>query len=730
MMSCALSGSLPGDSQCLTGVIVDTSSKTPVEGALVRVIELGRKARSDDEGRFKFPGMPQGDFTLCVHRAGYGAEHLLVNVPDSGDIRVALVPGYQFQDEITVSATPWVDEPLRIPQQIDVLDDSRIRVSSDGSVARLAGSVPGVRTAYTGDSASKPVIRGLTGNRIRVLNDGFPTSDQQFGIRHQPNVEALGTERVEIVRGPASVLFGANAMGGVVNLIQPPLPTAEGARAVVHGELYGGYAGNTDGGTGYMRLEGAVGGFGWRGSLIRRSFGDIHTPTARLDNTDFDQTNGDVTIGFTGSRGSARIRWNHWQNNLGFFRPKDFRVDLNNDLIAVDTFVPTKVGNFEFALGYQNNIRKAFPAALGGKPSVHLDLDNTVFDARFHHRRSGVLRGSIAVQIVAEENTPLALGELLPKYENDSWAVSLFEQAGWEAGGLEDRWLLSCALRYDNKNLEVPPDPSRDLPEGYLADWDSVTASVGLLYRLNEQFSLAGSLGKGWRAPSEFELFVEGIHGGVGAIQIGDPNLKEEKNLNSELSLRWRASRTGGYVNLFNNDFDNYIYLANTGEIVADLPVFKYRQTDAYLRGMDTSFELFLAEWFKTSAGFEYLSTENKSTGHKLPLTPPARFIWRSRLEDKPRGNLDGTYAEMNLSWCAEGKIAGPEEPFPYDTDSYTVLGLAAGTVLSLSEDISLGIDLLIYNLLNTEYRDFLYTYKGVADMPGRDVRLIARLRF
>jgi len=426
---------------------------------------------------------------------------LIVHLPRQ-EIDVSLVPGYEFQDEITVTATPWVDEPLKIPQQIDVLDSKIIAVSSEGSMALVAGKVPGVRTSYTGDSASKPVIRGLTGNRIRILNNGIPTSYQQFGIRHQPNIEVLGSERMEIVRGPASVLYGADAMGGVVNLIQPPLPAGENNKAVLHGEVYGGYASNAAGGTGFLRLEGALGGFGWRGSIIRRSFEDFRTPDQRLENTDFRQTNGDLTGGYTGSHGSIRVRWHHWENNSGFFRPKDFRIDLNDDLVAADAFVPTKLGGFEFDFGYQTNTRKAFPGGRGEEPAVHLELDNNVFETRFHHKPLGALRGTVGAQFVTQKNTPLALEKLLPEYQSKSWAFSIFEQAGFRRRGLEDRWLVSFALRYDNKGLDVPPDSSRGLPDGYQSDWGAVTTAVGLLYRLSQKLTLAGSLGRGWRAPS------------------------------------------------------------------------------------------------------------------------------------------------------------------------------------------------------------------------------------
>ena len=714
----------------LKGRVIDSATHLPLSGVRVEILELGRRLETDRAGCFQFARTPHGDFTLCLHLAGYRVEHLLVSIPDSGEMSLELTPGYQFQEEITVSAAPWADEPLRIPQQVDSFGSERLALSAEGSVAVIAESAPGMRAAYTGDSSSKPVIRGLTGNRVRTLNDGIPTSYQQFGIRHPPNLETLGAERVEITRGPASVLYGSDAMGGVVNVVQVPLPVAEGRQPVLHGTLYGARAGNAHGETGFFRLEGAVGGFGWRGSVVRRSFGDIRTPSRTLDNTGFDQTNGDAAIGYTGSRGSVRVRWHHWENNSGFYRPEGFRVDLQDDLYAADVFLPTPMGGLELDFGHQRNLRKAFSEPSSGQPDVHLDLRSDFLQARLNHRPIGRFRGSLGAQFGFQDNRPLALGKLLPRYESRSWAVSWFEQVGFDHRDLEDAWLLSLGVRIDDKTLEVAPDPLRDIPDGTRDSWNAITASAGLLYRITPNLSLAGSLGRGWRAPSEFELFANGVHGGVGAIQKGDRSLREETNWNSETSLRWSTPRLRGNLTFFNNDFSRYIYLADTGTVEGSLPLVEYRQADAWLRGIETFVEVALKDWLKASAGADYLDSGNRSNGRRLPLTPPARIRLSGRWEDRPRGTLAGTYTELQFTWSARGEICGPDEPFPFDTPSYGVVNWSAGTGVHLSEESVLAFDLLIRNLFDTPYRDFLYTYKGVADMPGRDIRLIARLTF
>jgi outer membrane receptor protein involved in Fe transport len=715
----------------LAGIVVDAKTERPLSGAYVTLVEFNRRCNTDDQGRFLFSNLPKGDFTVAVYMPGYQTESVFLNIPGSGEVRVALSAGGRLHDEITVSATPWADDRLHVPQQIDSLPEDEIRLSADGSVADVVRSVPGVRTAYTGGSTSKPVIRGLTDNRIQVLNDGIAVAYQQFGIRHQPNVEVLGTDRIEVLRGPASVLYGADAMGGIVNIVQAPLPTAESGRPMtIHGTLFGDLSGNTGGGTGFLRLEGTCKGLGWRGSLIRRSLGDIRTPTATLDNTAFHQTNGDAAVGYTGLRGSIRVRWHHWTNAAGFFRPEGFQVRLKDDLIAADAFLTSRWGDFEIEGGHQTNNRKAFSRSSGNRPQVNLDLDSNVFLVRMHHRSFGPLRGAVAAQINFQKNIPRAEGKLLPKYTELAWSLSIFEQAAFDDQSLDDRWVVNMALRYDRKSMDVAPDQLRDIPFGCQRSWSTVTASASLLYRLSQGLSLAGSLGKGWRSPSVFDLFANGVHGGVGAVQLGEPTLRQETNVNSELSLRWSRPRATGYLTLFNNAFQDYIYLANTGMMEGELPVFRYRQADAWLRGVEAKVAVVLSDGLTTSAGIDYLETRNRSTDRRLPLTPPARLNWTTHWEHDLPKSLSQIHTELEVEWNGAGRVSGPEEPFPFETGSYTLLKWTGGIRRDAGDGTSLGLDLSISNLLNLRYRDFLYTYKEEADMPGRGIRVTAHVAF
>jgi outer membrane receptor protein involved in Fe transport len=714
----------------ITGIVLDTGDATPLPGAEVRLVELGRVVFTDADGRFEFRRVPRGTFTLGVHLAGFSSHHGAVSIPLADPLTIEL-SATRFEDEITVSASPFAVNRLEVAQQVDIVSGQDVKRESTASLGQALSTTPGVANIPTGEGLGTPVIRGLSENRIRVLNDGIPLNHQQFSWRHSPNVEASLATGVEVVRGPASVLYGPDAMGGVINVLQSPLLVSHGEDPIVRGEVAAGWGSNADEFTGRAEAEGAVGGFGWNVGLVRRDSGNITTPDAELDNTDFDQTNGNVSVGLTGAWGTARLRYNHWELDTGFYRPQDFRLELQDDLVAADLFVPTTVGDIEVTAGHQTNLRQAYPAPLGGIAAVDLDLTTRTLRAGLHHRPLGAFRGRIAVESLRLENTESGPANLLPDYTSDGLAVMLFEEGRFlpSHDGDHDRLIVSFGLRWDESDLEVPTDESRDLPDGYSSDYSAVTGSVGVVYRLTSVVAVAGNLGYGWRPPNAFELFAKGVHNGVAAVQIGNPDLVEESNINAEVSVRFETDRIRAYLTGYRNDFDDFIYIADSGEVQDGLPVFVYRQADAVIEGIEASLEAAVLDWLHLGVTSTWIDTENRSIGTALPQQPANRWQLHAEAGQRQMGALRNVFVGADVHLVDSQEVSGPDEPFGVATDSYTLVDLRAGFELPAA-GVTWGLDLTVRNLFDESYTDFLYSYKAFALNPGRDVRLVGRLRF
>jgi outer membrane receptor protein involved in Fe transport len=730
MSSIAFSAPAPGEDagHSVAGQVIDPGGN-PLPGAQVRLVELDRLVLSDGDGRFLLRRVPSGRFTLGVHLVGFSSHHAAIAVP-GGEITIELAPS-RFEDEVSVTASPFAVSRLDVAQQVDAVAGTEIKRESTASLGEALAATPGVSNIPTGEALGTPVIRGLSENRIRVLNSGVPLNHQQFSWRHSPNVEASLASSVEVVRGPASVLWGPDAMGGVINVLQPPLLVSHGDETVVRGDVAVGWGSNADELTGRAEVEGAVGALGWNLGLVRRDSGDIRTPDGTLDNTDFEQTNGNATIGLSGAWGTARLRWNHWELDTGFYSPPGFRLDLEDDLLAGDVFLPTRVGDIDVTVGHQTNLRKAFPAALGGRPAVDLELVTRSLRVGLQHRSIGPFRGRVAAEYVGLRNTPQLqdISGLLPEYTSDGYAVMLFEEGRFLHDDGLDRVIVSFGARWDTSDLEVPPDVGRDLPDGFSNDYSHLTGALGVVVRLNRSLSLASNLGRGWRPPNAFELFADGIHNGVSAVQVGNPDLEEESNLNGELSVRYESDRLRGYVTGYRTEFDRFIYIADTGEMQGALPVFEYRQADATIEGFEASLEGLATDWLRLGATYSLVDTENRETETPLPQEPAARWLLQVIVEGSSLGRLRSPFAGVDVHLVDSQEVSGPDEPFGVATDGYTLVDLRAGFELP-ARGLTWGLDLTVRNLLDEAYTDFLYSYKAVAQNPGRDVRLVGRLRF
>ncbi len=217
-----------------------------------------------------------------------------------------------------------------------------------------------------------------------------------------------------------------------------------------------------------------------------------------------------------------------------------------------------------------------------------MDLDLVTLSARlgFEHRRLGRFRGRAAVEYQGLDNTSLA-GQLVPEYRSRNLALMLYEEARFlhDAEAELDRVIVSLGLRWDDQSLDVAPFPEWRLPSRVRRDYGAATGALGLVVRLREDLALAGSVGRGWRPPSPFEQYARGVHGGVAAFQLGNPDLVAESNLNGEVSVRYQDRRLKGSVSAYRNAFDDYIYLADSGQTMGSLPVFVHAQADATIRG-------------------------------------------------------------------------------------------------------------------------------------------------
>ena len=766
----------------IKGVVTD-SRDNPLPGVNVAFPQLSRGTYTKSDGSYSIQNLPTGSYTLVFSFVGYENKNREVTLEpgETVTLDIRLQRSLIEEETITVTGTPYASDPLTTPADVDVLTGntkfSRQQTSLGASLEELAG----ISSISTGSQMGKPVIRGLSGSRVRVLDDGVAMDYQQYGVRHGPNVDPFTSERIEVVRGAASVQYGSDALGGAVNVISNSLPDAVDEQPFLRGQTLGEFSTNNDELVGGLHLNGASGRLGFTGTIIRRSAGNMRVPdvatfqesgnttapkfSGELDHTDYDQLNGSFGVGYQTEIGQLSAEYTRWQNNHNFLLPngKGLGQNLENDTFQFEGNL--QLGN-SFILKpnftYSSNLRQSSPGGPNAVPRdelpeegfAHLDilLRSYTSKTELEHPKVGPFAGTIGVEYKYQDQSTRGVEPLVPSANVQNFATYLFEKAE-----IEDL-TLSVGARIDARSQEAEPNAELNLPDPAAGETDKVleqsyvefSGSVGATYQFTESLALAANIGRGFRAPSLFNLHVDGVHGGIAAYQVGNPYLDSERSLNTDLSLRWRSAKVKAKATVYRNAINNYIFLVNTGRFAGPNgngpPILETVQGDARLIGGNANITAQVLPWLQLSGTFETVNGENVdediSRVDDLPLLPPTKVSGSIKFVKNNLGAFQNTFLTLGIEHTGSKEAAGRYEPFwqfgnapqfsnfgVASTDAYTLLNATLGGEISLwNRPISLQVS--ANNLLNEDYRDFLDTYKGYALSPGRDITFRIKIPF
>ncbi len=688
--------------------------------------------------------------------------------------------------EVTVSASPIHDhQAFEVPSQIDRLADSDKMARDSGSLGEMLEVIPGVNNMSAGAQSGKPVIRGLTGNRVKVLSNGQSTDYQAYGTRHLPNTDSYLAESVEVIRGPQSVLYGSEALGGVVNVIQARIPYGQD----VHGEVASEYNISNQETILGMKVGAGSEHFGLTLGVVKRDGDNFSVPNAasaqgavsgdvsndkplfvgEVPFTNFENQSGNIGFGYQDDWGVVELRHTQWQSKQNYLGVEV--VDGQFEALAAGQKLQNDETQLkaEFELGNDWLLKPSWTHTRNAREASHdLPYENMAEDKgtdhyldllvkrddvklAIQHPKMGGFEGELGFEL-SKKQQDLRSGELTPSAKESKRAVYLFEEADY------DKWLVQFGLRYDWHTVTAPLDGNNahfvDLgvfdETNNARDFEVMSGSLGATYRIDPQWSLAANVARGFRAPTIFELYAGGEHGGVQAFQIGNPALEAETALNTDLSLRWQTPKTQMVATVYQNWIDNYIYLVNElnpdGTVettlnemgTADIPVMKSQQTNALIHGFELSVKHEFNPTWSTDLALELIEGSDTKNSQDLPLMPANNV--RINVHYQPENFVDLHKQKISLGVkLADSKnAAGHYEPFsqfddlPFGTAStqaYALWNLVYQAQVKLDKQtLSLGAS--ADNLFDTAYVDFLNTYKGYTLNSGRNIKLSVRLDF
>jgi iron complex outermembrane receptor protein len=691
-----------------------TSEGMPFVNIYLPELEIGTV--SDENGNFILTSLPDGQFKIIISFVGFETYAINISIPSDSKLKVVLQPSAIEMEEIILS-TPFhklqSDNVMKVEQQ----KVSQLKTNGAITLAQGITQIPGVESLTTGSGIGKPVIRGLSSNRVLVYTQGIRLENQQFGDEHGIGLSDSGIESVEVIKGPASLLYGSDALGGVLYLN----PERFALQNETDADLNFDYLTNTQGintnfgvksSTNHLR-------FILRGGLSQHS--DYNTRDFRVTNSRFKETDIKGAIGYQKNNFLTELRYNWNGSELGI--PEEIGVqetdknpilpaqDLNNHILSSKSKLFFKNSSLDLNFGYIFNDRKEFEdeeeedRALEGDAALHMKLKTFNYDLKYNLPELGRFETIVGLQGMFQSNENFGEEILIPDATTRDFGILATSHIHFEKIDLQ------LGSRFDVRNIDVDNQFDRN--------FNSFNAAAGIRADLNESIIARLNIATGFRAPNLAELASDGVHEGTNRYEIGNPNLKNENNVQLDLALEHQTEHIEVFVNGFFNRINNYIFVSPNGDFVDENPVYLYVQDDAKLYGGEIGFHLHPhpLDWLHFESSFEMVKGE-QDNGDYLPLIPANKLNTAVRFEFE-NDQFKSGFGFIRLSSVFE---QSNNSTFETETPGYSLLDAGIGSTVNLFGS-PLSIRLTAKNLLNKNYINHLSRLKidGIPNM-GRNL--------
>lgn len=528
----------------------------------------------------------------------------------------------------------------------NVLGGDALARARSGTLGDTLAGLPGVAASGFGPQSSRPVIRGLDGDRIRLLDNGGASVDaSSLSFDHAAAIDPLVVERFEVLRGPAALLYGGNATGGVVNAIDNRVPRSALGDLAGRAEVRLGGAASERAGAAV--IEGGAGGLNWHADVAARRSGDLRVPrftpiddgtpvapTTRVANSAGDSRAGALGVSWADAAGFVGASIDSTRNDYGVTVEPDVTIRMRRErlTIAGERRLGGAIDGVEFQASRTNyrHVEVEGDGAVG-----------TTFTSRGHELRAlarlralplgaGTLHGAVGAQVESLDFAALGDEAFVPGTRTRSGALFALEE--WRAPASLSGSTLTAGVRVERVRVASAGDAADATEPRFGAATERrftpTSASLGATLPLAAGWSATAQLGRTQRAPTYYELFANGVHVATGAFEVGDQALRLERSTHAELGTQWRAGHSQFKAQVFSTRFANYIALDATGMTVEGLPEYRFRAVPARLHGLEVEGRTRLAErpWtLDLSGALDLVRGTNRASGEPLPRLAPLR---------------------------------------------------------------------------------------------------------
>ena len=724
----------------LAGFVYDNQEHRPMSYVLVHVQELDKDVYTNDQGYYFFGDICPGEYHISLtHLACSSQTHFLV-LTQSEQKDFVLDHQHFLLDEIQVKSTSPGQLNSSLTQKIS---EDNLLERTGQSLGAILSMVPGVTSLQSGSGISKPVIHGLTGNRIAIYNQDVPVEGQQWGLDHAPELDPNTLEQVSIITNGAAIRYGMQAQGGMILTRE----SWQNTDPHWHGNVKSSYQSNGNQGLAYGHIRKS---FGQRKIILNGGLsfsGDKKTPDYYLTNTGHRQATGSVSyVRWNGENNSNKFHYSFYANETGIFRGAhignltDLQEALHRSVpfFSSDSFsfviqAPRQQVHHHLAkyslfrqykndlaltmnVGWQLNQRKEYDVRRSGRsdiPALFLNLWSQFYEINLKKKNfecGSQIRGQIN-----RNNPETGILPILPDY--NQFLSALYGQTNWlshkvemEAGArVEFAWFESNANRLSDQKLR--------------GSYINFASYFGVRMPLGTGKVYSTNLTIMRRSPYIHELLSNGLHQGVAGIEEGNPGLKQENSCKWTHDFKGESSHHRFHMSVYAQYFQQYIFLEPARELRVTIrgtfPVFKYSATNAFLAGFSA-----LSEWELSHHGLwvnqiQFIRAQDLISGYGLVFIPPLQI--KSGYEHTFNRFL--FFREINLGseivYTGKQGFVDPHLDFAPPPDDYWLVNVKTKFKWKMLQNRDCIFILNVQNLMNTKYRDYLNRLRYFADDMG-----------
>lgn len=735
------------DKVMLQGTVTDQLTGQVLQGASIYFPELKKGIATNDKGYYQISITP-GKYLVEVSYIGYTIQTVQLTVTTAMKKDFALNHNVLENANVTVTSFLRATSSKRTPTPISILRKEDLFKGASTNFIDALSKTPGVTQLTTGPAISKPIIRGLGYNRVVVLNDGVKQEGQQWGDEHGIEVDEYNVSRTEVLKVPASIIYGSEALSGVINIVSN-VPVVEG---VIKGNLFSNYQSNNQLQGYHFDMAGNHHGLVWGFNASTKKASDYKNKyDGYVFNSKFSELNGGGIVGIEKEWGYSHFIVSEFtqklgmiegsRNNLGQFIKEiplapgnhissievpatdaDFSANdpsipyqyIQHTKFILDNSINWGTGKLKANIAYQRNQRQEFGNVLDpSEKSLYFDLGTLNYSFQYLLPETHNWKHTIGVSGMNQDNQNKGVETLIPAYKAVELGLFFFTQKHI------NQLYLSGGLRVDKKGIEF---------NGLQKDYGDIAGSFGATYEAENNVVYKFNVARGYRAPNLSELGSNGAHEGTNRYEYGNPNLASEKSLQFDLGTEWSNEHVSIAANVFYNMVTDYIFYqkligvkGGDSIIVKDNKnyyAFAYHQQDAHLFGAEGNIDihphpldgLHIENTLSYVRGVFNHALDGSSN---LPNIPTFRWIAELRYElAKQSVNYKNTYFSVQLD-----NVAAQNNPFTgYHTETttpaYSLLNIGVGTQLMNKGKQLFSIALFAQNITDVAYQNSLSRLK------------------